>query len=70
MFEFPKHVNVPLDLWVDAAMDWLLTTFADFFDALGAGILWFMLKIEGFFLWIPWFVLIAIVGGDRVVGHG
>ncbi|HHE75133.1 MAG TPA: proline/glycine betaine ABC transporter permease [Desulfobacteraceae bacterium] len=54
-------MDVPLDRWVDSAMDWVMLTFSGFFDMLGGGILWFMLHIERFFLWIPWFVLVALV---------
>ena len=62
MFEFPKNIDIPLDEWVDLAMDWILNTFGGFFDMLGNFILQFMLLIERFFLWIPWFILVAIVG--------
>ena len=62
MFEFPKAIDIPMDKWVDFAMDWILNTFGGFFDALGNIILQFMLLVERFFLWIPWFILIAAVG--------
>jgi len=62
MFEFPKNIDIPLDDWVDFAMDWILNTFGGFFDALGNFILQFMLLVERFFLWIPWFILVALVG--------
>ena len=60
--KFPENVNIPLDNWIDAAMDWVLTTFSGFFDALGAAILYFMIYIEKFFLWLPWPVLVIGVG--------
>ena len=62
MFEFPKNIDIPLDDWVDFAMDWILNTFGGFFDALGSLVLQFMLVVERFFLWIPWFILVALVG--------
>ena len=62
MFEFPENIDIPLDAWVDFAMDWILNTFGGFFDALGNFILQFMLLVERFFLWIPWFILVALVG--------
>ena len=46
---------------VDSAMNWVMATFGSFFDLIGAVILQFMLQIERFFLWIPWFVLVAAV---------
>ncbi|MBI9083990.1 MAG: proline/glycine betaine ABC transporter permease [Desulfobacterales bacterium] len=62
MTPFPETVQIPLDKWVDAAMDWVLMTFGGFFDALGTGILWLMLNIEKFFLWVPWYALMLVVG--------
>jgi glycine betaine/proline transport system permease protein len=62
MFEFPQHIDIPLGEAVDRAMDWVMATFGNFFDFIGSLILQFMLYIERFFLWIPWFVLIALVG--------
>ena len=62
MFKFPKAIDIPLDGWVDTAMDWVLFSFGGFFDALGSIILQFMLLVERFFLWIPWFILVAAVG--------
>jgi len=43
-------------------MDWIIQHFGGFFDVVGEMILWFMLRLEKFFLWIPWPVLIVIVG--------
>jgi glycine betaine/proline transport system permease protein len=62
MTAFPETVQIPLDKWVDRAMDWVLMTFSGFFDALGSAILWFMLNVEKFFLWIPWYILMLFVG--------
>lgn len=61
MFEFPQHIDIPLGEAVDRAMDWIMATFGNFFDFIGSIILQFMLQIERFFLWIPWFVLIALI---------
>jgi glycine betaine/proline transport system permease protein len=68
--KFPKNLDIPLDTWVDSAMDWILNTFSGFFDLLGTFILYFMLYIEKFFLWLPWPVLVFGVGliAWRVLG--
>jgi glycine betaine/proline transport system permease protein len=68
--KFPKSIDIPLDSWVDKAMDWVLNTFGGFFDVLGTAILYFMLYIEKFFLWLPWPVLVFGVGilAWRVLG--
>ncbi|MBW1647634.1 MAG: proline/glycine betaine ABC transporter permease [Deltaproteobacteria bacterium] len=71
MMEFPKNIDIPLDRWVDHAMDWVLATFGGFFDTLGTAILYFMIYTEKFFLWLPWPVLVAGVGvlAWRVMGR-
>lgn len=56
--KFPETIQIPLDVWTENAMNWLLNNFSPFFDALGAAILKFMLMMEAFFLWLPWPVLI------------
>lgn len=67
--KFPETIEIPLDVWTEKAMDWLLTNFSPFFDALGAAILQLMLLMEKFFLWLPWPVLIIGTGilGWRVM---
>ncbi|MCG8549556.1 MAG: choline ABC transporter permease subunit, partial [Desulfobacterales bacterium] len=71
MMQFPETIDIPLDMWVDAAMDWVLATFSGFFDLLGQIILYFMIYIEKFFLWLPWPVLVIGVGllAWRVTGR-
>jgi glycine betaine/proline transport system permease protein len=68
--KFPETIDIPLDVWIDGAMDWILNTFSGFFDTLGTLILYFMLYIEKFFLWLPWPVLVFGVGilAWRVLG--
>ena len=60
--KFPETIQIPLDVWTDNAMDWVLGTFGGFFDALGSVILQFMLVVEKFFLWLPWPVLVVGTG--------
>ncbi|PID39235.1 MAG: choline ABC transporter permease subunit [Proteobacteria bacterium] len=60
--KFPETVKIPLDVWTEKAMDWLLSNFSPFFDVMGAAILQFMLVVEKFFLWLPWPVLIIGTG--------
>jgi glycine betaine/proline transport system permease protein len=68
--KFPENIDIPLDAWVDSAMDWVLNSFSGFFDMLGTAILYFMLYIEKFFLWLPWPFLVLGVGlfAWRVIG--
>ena len=62
MLEFPDIIQIPLAEWIDAFLKWLLTNYAAVFDAIGDGILAVLLGIERFLLWVPWFVIIIIVG--------
>lgn len=59
--KFPETINLPLDSWVDSAMDWFMITFGGLFDFIGNLILQFMIAIEKFFLWLPWPVLVLII---------
>lgn len=62
MSNFPEFVRIPLADWIDAIMDWLLNQFAGLFDAIGHILLVVLLYIERFFLWLPWWLAILLVG--------
>jgi len=62
MLEFPELIQIPLAEWIDAIMHWLLTDWAALFDAIGDAVLLVLLYIERFLLWIPWFVIVLLVG--------
>jgi glycine betaine/proline transport system permease protein len=62
MLEFPEMIRLPLAEVIDGFLDWLLANFAPLFDAIGTGILTVLLHIESFLLWLPWFVVILLVG--------
>jgi glycine betaine/proline transport system permease protein len=62
MGSFPEFVRIPLADWIDALMDWLLTQFAGLFDAIGHILLMVLLYIERFFLWLPWWLVVVLVG--------
>lgn len=61
MNEFPEFMTIPLAEWVDALMNWLLDTFGTLFDAVGHVMLMLLLYIEKFFLWLPWWIVIAAI---------
>jgi glycine betaine/proline transport system permease protein len=60
--EFPIWIDLDLAGWIDSVMSWILTHWGGFFDAIGDGILQVLLQIEKFLLWLPWFVVIILVG--------
>ncbi len=71
MIEFPKTIRIPLRDIIDSIMEWLLQTLDAFFDAVGWAIVNVMLGIEAVFLFIPWFILIALVffAGWKMLGR-
>ena len=60
--EFPTWIDFDLAGWIDSVMSWILTNWGGFFDTIGDGILQVLLLIEKFLLWLPWFVVIILVG--------
>ncbi|MGC9323786.1 MAG: ABC transporter permease [Desulfomonilia bacterium] len=70
MNNFPEIFDIPLAEGVDRGMDWLLINFSGFFDTIGAAILFILIRIEQFFLWLPWWVIILFVGISawRIIG--
>lgn len=70
MIDFPNIVGIPLAKWVDNIMDWLLIHLDGFFDVVGFIILQVVNGFEKLFLFIPWFILIPLVGlaGWKLIG--
>jgi glycine betaine/proline transport system permease protein len=62
MIKFPELFNIPLAEGVDKIMDWLLLHLDGFFDAIGFIILKVVMAFEDVFLYIPWFVLVLLIG--------
>ena len=62
MIKFPEVFEIPLAQGVDKVMDWLLTYLDGFFDVVGFIILRVVMAFEDLFLFIPWFVIILLVG--------
>ena len=60
--EFPQTLQIPMAKWIDWLMDWLLDNLGFIFDWIGSAGLSFLMAVENFFLWVPWFVIIAAVG--------
>ena len=62
MLEFPEIIQIPLAQWIDSIMSWLLHNWSGFFDTIGDVILYMLVNIERFLLWIPWIVVVLLVG--------
>ena len=70
MSKFPEFLNLPLAKYIDIAMDWLLINLEGFFDFIGFIILRVVMAFENVFLFIPWFVVILLIGlaGWKLIG--
>jgi len=70
MFNFPEMISLPLAKVIDSIMDWLLLHLQGFFDFIGAIILNVVLALENLLLFVPWFVIIILIGlaGWKLVG--
>jgi len=62
MLEFPSFLHIPLAEVVDVVITWLLVHWAGFFDVVSSTVLYSLMNIEHFFLWLPWFVVVGLVG--------
>ena len=62
MFEFPEKLYIPMERWIDAIMDWVLVNMAGIFDAIGAAILKILIIIEKTLLWLPWPIVLLLIG--------
>jgi glycine betaine/proline transport system permease protein len=61
MIDFPEAIRIPVRDGIDAIMSWLLKNLDGLFDAIGWVILQVMLAFEAVFLFIPWFIFIALI---------
>lgn len=71
MLEFPQFLQIPVAEWIDAIMSWVLHNWAAFFDVVSDVILLVLLYIERFLLWLPWLLVVVLVGlvAWRVIGR-
>ncbi len=61
MIDFPEFLQFKLGIYVDQFVKWLMNNFGGFFDAISSGLLWFLLNIQAFLLWLPWWLLLVAV---------
>ncbi len=59
MSSFPEFLRLPLGVYVASFVDWLKITFSGPFDAVAGVFLWMLLRIEHFFLWLPWWLVVT-----------
>ena len=61
MNNFPDMIHFKLGIYVDAIVDWLVTNGEAVFAAITKGMLGFLLAIQGFLMWVPWYIIILVV---------
>jgi len=68
MTNFPAAISFKIGIYVEYFVKWLMKYYGNVFDAIGASILWFLLNIEKFLIWLPWwiFVLVIFIMGWRI----
>jgi len=66
---FPVFLQLPIAAWTDAFLHWLIAFIAPVLDAVSSFLSAFLLHVEQFLFWVPWFVIIIVVGlvGWRVM---
>lgn len=70
MAGFPEMFHMKIGIYVDLFVKWLMRDFGGFFDAIDKGILFFLVNVEKFLLWLPWwsFLLIIFILGWKSKG--
>ena len=61
MFEFPEKLYIPMEKWIDVAMDWVLLNTIALSDAIGGALLKILIIMDRILLWIPWPVVLILV---------
>jgi glycine betaine/proline transport system permease protein len=61
MGSFPETLRFELGVYVDQFVRWLQTNFEWFFDFIKKIILGFLLGVEKFLLWLPWWLVLVAV---------
>jgi glycine betaine/proline transport system permease protein len=58
---FPETLRFQVGIYVAKFVKWLYTDYQSVFDAITHSILWFLIRIEKFLLWLPWWLVLLFV---------
>lgn len=58
---FPETLRLEIGIYVDQFVKWMMHDFGGFFDGVSFGVLWFVLNVENFMFWLPWWAILAII---------
>ncbi len=61
MLEFPECLSLSLRGHINDAVNWLIKNYGTLFDGIKNVILWVLTNLEGFLLWVPWWLFVAAV---------
>ncbi|WP_129598973.1 ABC transporter permease [Anaerophilus nitritogenes] len=61
MNSFPNTLRIEIGKYVENFVKYLIRNYGSFFDAIKESILWFLMKVEFFLQWLPWWFVIAVV---------
>jgi glycine betaine/proline transport system permease protein len=61
MNQFPKFLQFDLGLYVEMFVQWLKNNFSTVFDAFSASVIWFLVRVDILFQFIPWWLFLTIV---------
>ena len=59
--DFPVNISSEVEGGVDDAIDWIIVTFGDFFDAVSDAIKVVLGKLRDFLVWIPWPIMMGVI---------
>ncbi|MBA7638773.1 Glycine betaine/choline transport system permease protein OusW [subsurface metagenome] len=64
MFDFPEQWVFGWEVikFIDRVVDWVVINWDPFFSAINIGVLRILVPLERFLLWLPWWVVIIVVG--------
>lgn len=58
---FPETIRWEIGIYIDMFIKWLMRDFGELFDAISSGILWFLVRMEKFLLWLPWWLFLLVI---------
>lgn len=61
MNNFPDIIQFNIGVYIDTIVNWLVTHGESVFDAITKGTLGFLLAIQNFIMWVPWYIIILVV---------
>lgn len=61
MNNFPEIIQFKIGIYMDIIVKWLVDNGEAVFDSITKGMLSFLIGIQGFLMWIPWYIIVLVV---------